>query len=110
MRVATQGAPATFIMETPEASLDGLAMERVGSALAHSARSSGNRLIVTSNLSNAGLITSLFGGPAKDAAEATERRSHLVNLLQIAAPNRALDRDRDKYEQLLNDALSGIQP
>jgi hypothetical protein len=110
VRVATQGAPATFIMETPEASLDGLAMERVGSALWQFSQSSCNRLIVTSNLSNAGLITSLFGGPAKDAVEATARRSRLVNLLQIAAPNRALDRDREKYEQLLSDALSGIQP
>lgn len=110
VRVATQGAPATFIMETPEASLDGLAMERVGSALAQFSQMSANRLIVTSNLSNAGLITSLFGGPAKDAVEATARRSRLVNLLQIAAPNRALVRDREKYEQLLDHALAGVQP
>jgi hypothetical protein len=107
VRVATQGAPSTFIMETPEASLDGLAMERVGAALSQFAHSSGNRLIVTSNLSNAGLITSLFGGPAKDQADAAARRGRLMNLLQIAAPNRALDRDRDKYEKLLEDALSG---
>lgn len=110
VRVATQGAPSTFIMETPEASLDGLAMERVGTALARFAQSSENRLIVTSNLSNAGLITSLFGGTAKDDAEAGARRSRLVNLLQIAAPNRALDRDRDKYERLLDDALAGPRP
>ena len=107
VRVATRGAPSTFIMETPEASLDGLAMDRVGSALARFAKSSGNRLIVTSNLSNAGLITSLFGGPATDDTEAAARRSRIVNLLHIAAPNRALDRDRDKYEQLLDNALAG---
>jgi hypothetical protein len=110
VRVATQGAPSTLIMETPEASLDGLAMERVGAALSHFAHSSSNRLIVTSNLSNAGLITSLFGGPTKDPAEVAARRGRLVNLLQIAAPNRALDRDRDKYEKLLDDALSGGRP
>lgn len=110
VRVATQGAPSTFIMETPEASLDGLAMERVGAALASFAQSSENRLIVTSNLSNAGLITSLFGGPARDAAEVAARRGRLVNLLQIAAPNRALDRDREKYEKLLDDALAGVRP
>lgn len=110
VRVATQGAPSTFIMETPEASLDGLAMERVGAALAKFGRSSENRLIVTSNLSNAGLITSLFGGPASSDTDVTARRSRLVNLLKIAAPNRALDRDRDKYEKLLDDALAGVQP
>ncbi|MDP4540340.1 hypothetical protein Q9K01_11945 [Qipengyuania sp. DY56-A-20] len=110
VRVATQGAPSTFIMETPEASLDGLAMERVGAALAKFAQSSDNRLIVTSNLSNAGLITSLFNGPAKDDAEVVARRGRLINLLQLAAPNRALDRDRAKYEQLLDHALTGDQP
>lgn len=107
VRVATQGAPSTFVMETPEASLDGLAMERVGLALAGYAQTSENRLIVTSNLSNAGLITALFGGPASSANQVAERKGRLLNLLRIAAPNRALDRDRDNYERLLEEALAG---
>lgn len=107
IRVATRGAPSTFIMETPEASLDGLAMERVGAALSRFAEKSENRLIVTSNLSNAGLITSLFGGPTEDASVVSARQRRLINLLMIAAPNRALDHDRARYEQLLDHAIAG---
>ena len=105
--VAAPGTAATFVMETPEASLDGVAMERVGMALASFAASSENRLIVTSNLSNAGLITSLFGGKANTDEEITGRRGRLLNLLEIAAPNRALEKDRTAYQQLLDDAVAG---
>ena len=58
------GGSCTFVMETPEASLDGVAMDRVGHALAAFAVKDENRLVVTSNLSNAGLIAALFDGCA----------------------------------------------
>lgn len=109
VRVAAPGTSATFIMETPEASLDGVAMTRVGKALAEFAASSDNRLIVTSNLSNAGLITGLFGGPSLSEAETEERGERVLNLLKVAAPNRALDRDRAEYEKLLEEAITGDQ-
>ncbi|WP_166037909.1 AAA family ATPase [Sphingosinicella sp. YJ22] len=107
VRAAAPSAPATFIMETPEASLDGLAMERVGGALAEFAYQSSNRLIVTTNLSNAGLVTSLFGGVSNSSKEDDRRWSRLLNLLRVAAPNRALELDRTQYERLLEEAVTG---
>ncbi len=107
VKAATRGGSATFIMETPEASLDGLAMDRVGRALARFGAANDNRLIVTSNLSNAGLITALFGGPTSDAKEIGNREDRLINLLKVAAPNRALVNDGPAYETLLSDALRG---
>jgi hypothetical protein len=107
VRVAAPGTSATFIMETPEASLDGVAMTRVGKALAEFAAVSDNRLIVTSNLSNAGLITGLFGGSSSSDAETASRRERVLNLLKVAAPNRALELNRGEYEQLLEEAITG---
>ena len=52
--VGVFGESCTFVMETPEASLDSVAMERVGQALARFAARDNNRLVVTSNLTNAG--------------------------------------------------------
>lgn len=94
-------------METPEASLDELAMARVGMALCAFARQGENRLVVTSNLTNAGMITSMFGGAAKSAAEKKRRQSKVLNLLKVAAPNRAVERDGSKYTEILSAAISG---
>ena len=100
------GGPCTFVMETPEASLDGLAMERVGSALAAFAAKDDNRLVVTSNLTNSGIITALFGGPSPKG-QTSARLQRVLNLLQIAAPNQALIKDQKRYNALLEDAVSG---
>ena len=108
VRVFANGNASTFVMETPEASLDGLAMERVGEALAKFASKNDNRLVVTSNLSNAGIVTALFGGPAKTKQQAEDRlRNNVLNLLQVAAPNRALKQDGHRYESILQSAVSG---
>jgi len=107
--VATSGAPSSFVMETPEASLDGLAMRRVGSALRAFAQSEENRLVVTSNLTNAGMITAMFGGPTSKVTEIKRRRSRLINLLRIAAPNQAMERDGKAYAKLLEAAITGHQ-
>ena len=98
----------TFVMETPEASLDGVAMNRVGQALAAFAAKDDNRLVVTSNLANAGIISALFEGSPHEESTAT-RLKRVLNLLQVAAPNRALLEDRDRYNDLLTTALSGIE-
>ena len=100
------GGSCTFVMETPEASLDGLAMERVGRALAAFAVKDGNRLVVTSNLTNAGIIAALFDGSDPEA-QATSRLERVLNLLQVAAPNRALHEEGERYNALLMDAVSG---
>jgi hypothetical protein len=104
---STAGGSCTLVMETPEASLDELAMARVGMALCAFARQGENRLVVTSNLTNAGMITSMFGGAAKSAAEKKRRQSKVLNLLKVAAPNRAVERDGSKYAEILSAAISG---
>ena len=103
------GGSCTFVMETPEASLDGLAMERVGRALAAFAVKDDNRLVVTSNLTNAGVITALFDGSDPEAPAAS-RSERVLNLLQVAAPNRALLEDGERYHALLMGAVSGADP
>ena len=100
------GGSCTFVMETPEASLDGVAMGRVGHALAAFSTKGNNRLVVTSNLTNAGIIGALFDGCASEA-QGESRATRVLNLLQVAAPNRALVADRERYDALLEDALSG---
>ena len=104
--VETFGGSCTFVMETPEASLDGLAMERVGRALAAFAKKDGNRLVVTSNLTNTGIITALFGDRAGEG-QAEDRLQRVLNLLQVAAPNRALLKNLERYTTLLKDAVVG---
>ena len=103
------GGSCTFVMETPEASLDGLAMERVGRALAAFAVKDDNRLVVTSNLTNAGVITALFDRSDPEA-QAASRSERVLNLLQVAAPNRALVEDGERYHALLMSAVSGADP
>jgi hypothetical protein len=108
VRTATHDSASTFVMETPEASLDGVAMGRVALGLAQFASRDGNRLIVTSNLSNSGLITALFGGRTTDQSEVGAREQRVIDLLRVAAPNRALIESRDAYAGLLRLALSGV--
>src|SRR5260370_24858272 len=105
--VATKSSACSLLMETPESSLDELAMERVGSALHRFARRKENRLIVTSNLTNAGMISAMFGGPTSKTAEIKRRRGQIVNLLSLAAPNQALERDGKKYARILEQAIKG---
>ena len=107
VKVFAGDSACTFVMETPEASLDGLAMERVGQALASFAAANDNRLVVTSNLTNAGIITALFGGPATTKRQVRDRSQRVLNLLQLAAPNRALLQGRERYNALLQQAISG---
>lgn len=108
IEVAASGGDSSLIMETPEASLDGIAMERVGKALRSFALSGRNRLIATSNLSNAGIIGFLFGGRTRNRGEIEDRRSRTINLLLLSAKNRALLGDRrGRYSTLLEHALEG---
>jgi hypothetical protein len=107
IKLATGDAACSFVMETPEASLDQLAMDRVGKALHQFANHGDNRLIVTTNLTNAGMITSMFGGAIRSAEKRRLRKKRVLNLLELAAPNRAVSRDRRKYQSILDSALVG---
>jgi hypothetical protein len=109
IEVATEEANATLVMETPESSLDGVAMERVGKALASFASKNQNRLVATSNLSNAGIIGFLFGGLVRSSKRSLAIRvSRTINLLEVAAKNQALINDKHgRYPALLRQALEG---
>lgn len=98
--VAVFGGTSTFVMETPEASLDSISMERVGRALAEFASKEGNRLIVTSNLTNASIVTTMFEATEPEAGPASRMR-RVLNLLKVAAPTRALIEDKERYQALL---------
>ncbi len=100
------GGSCTFVMETPEASLDGVAMERVGRALSAFAMRGDNRLVVTSNLTNAGIITALFDGTDPESNRNT-RMQRVLNLLEVAAPNRALLEEGERYSALLAESVAG---
>ena len=98
--LAVFGGASTFAMETPEASLDGIAMDRVGRALAEFASKDGNRLVVTSNLANASIVTTMFEAMEPEA-EPASRMDRVLNLLDVAAPNRALIQSKERYQSLL---------
>ena len=93
--------------------MDALFMRRAGAFLARfTAAHAENRLIVTSNLTNADMIPALFGAydPEKGDPEPitiprSERRDRVVDLLEIAAPTSAVQLVGDRYKNLLDKAL-----
>ena len=113
VEVAAGDGPATLIFDAPEASLDALFMRRAGAFLARFAEHHvDNRLIVTSNLTNADMIPALFGAYEAEAGDPNpltipreERWSRVVDLLKIAAPTSAVQMIGDRYDDLLNSAL-----
>lgn len=113
VEVAAGGTAAALIFDAPEASLDALFMRRAGAFLAEFTRSNeGNRLIVTSNLTNADMIPALFGAYTPEAGDPeptpiprSERRSRVVDLLELAAPTSAVALVGDRYKNLLDRAL-----
>lgn len=108
LEAAEAAGASTLVMETPEASLDEYAMERVGKALFDFAQIGENRLVATSNLTNAGMIAWLFGGPSKSKAELRRRHGRTINLLEIGAKNKALRDDATgRYAALLDKSLTG---
>ena len=104
--VGVFGGASTFVIETPEASLDGISMERVGRALSEFASGEGNRLVVTTNLTNGGIVTAMFEATERNSGLASRLR-RVLNLLEVAAPNRALIQDRERYQALLEETVAG---
>ncbi len=101
---------AMLVLETPEASLDSLFVERAGTLLRKFASGGGNRgnlLIATSNLNNENMIPSLLG-----AAKASTRKttaaldSRIPNLLVEVAPNAALRENRRYFETQIKKSLA----
>jgi predicted nucleic acid-binding Zn-ribbon protein len=113
VEVAAESGPASMIFDAPEASLDALFMRRAGAFLAQfTSDNHANRLIVTSNLTNADMIPALFGAYERQAGDPeprtiprSERHSRVVNLLELAAPTTAITIVGDRYNSLLDRAL-----
>ncbi len=117
--VAAPNAPAMLILETPEASLDSVFIPRAADLLRRFAVRTGGgattRLIASSNVNREQMIPALFGAypdmrfhgqvvdelvqPSPPTIPTDERVNHVLDLLQIAAPTRALDRFRIPYEE-----------
>lgn len=118
LELAAPNTSTMLILETPEASLDSVFVPRAADLLRRFASRSGNaastRLIASSNVNREHMIPALFGAypdqrfygqvvdempqdtPATIPIE--ERPKHVLDLLTIAAPTRALDRFRQAYE------------
>lgn len=113
VEVAAGDGAATLIFDSPEASLDALFMRRAGAFLARfTEHHADNRLIVTSNLTNADMIPALFGAYEAEAGDPNpltipreERWNRVIDLLKIAAPTTAVQMIGDRYDNLLDHAL-----
>lgn len=90
--------PACLIMETPEASLDGVFMEQAGKMLNSYGGRADRQLLVTSNLSNTGMVRSLMENQP-------EIEARVINLFRVAAPTKAVTRFEKDYERLLTESL-----
>lgn len=113
VEVAAEGGAATLVFDAPEASLDALFMRRAGAFLAQFTKAhANNRLIVTSNLTNADMIPALFGAyvpqegdPDPITIPRAERLSRVIDLLELASPTSAVTLVGDRYKNLLDRAL-----
>lgn len=109
--IGSKGQGAMLVLETPEASLDSIFVIEAGKLLRQFAASGNgtNRLIASSNLNNEKMIPALLGlvpvkGPKTKAAEVRKR---VINLLQIAKPNAAYKKNKNKYNKMLIAATDG---
>lgn len=122
---AAPNAPKMLILETPEASLDSVFVPRAADLLRRFATrfngASGTRLIASSNVNREHMIPALFGaypdqrfyGQVVDETPSEmpptipieERASHVLDLLTVAVPTRALERFRTAYEEERNQAI-----
>lgn len=113
VEAAAESGPASMVFDAPEASLDALFMRRAGAFLAQFTKDNPeNRLIVTSNLTNADMIPALFGAykplegdPEPHMIPRGERRDRVIDLLALAAPTSAVQLVGDRYKNLLDRAL-----
>jgi predicted nucleic acid-binding Zn-ribbon protein len=119
LELAAPNSPSMLVLETPEASLDSVFVPRAADLLRRFAAGAdvprGTRLIASSNVNREQMIPALFGaypderfyGQVVDEAPSllpakvppNERAAHVLDLLKIAAPTRALERFRAAYEE-----------
>lgn len=119
LALAAPGAPTMLVLETPEASLDSVFVPRAADLLRRFATKTGSaqgtRLIASSNINREEMIPALFGAypdqkfygqvvdeqvsEMPEAIPPEKRASHVLDLIRVAAPTRALDRFRSAYEE-----------
>jgi hypothetical protein len=93
---------AMLVLETPESSLDSLFIYRAGDLLRKFAEEGGevgNVLIASSNLNEANMIPALLGIDRRPSVTEADVSKHLINLLDVAAPNGAMALHGNAYKQ-----------
>jgi energy-coupling factor transporter ATP-binding protein EcfA2 len=98
MEVATASGVGTLVIDAPESSLDAVFSKRAAEVLMLFAqREKGNRLIVTSNLSEGGLIPDLI----KLGVSTQDDERRIIDLFSIAEPTRATKEMETEYKTAL---------
>lgn len=106
LRAACRGEPSMLVVETPEASLDAVFMRRAGELLREYGRTDErNVLVVSSNLTSASMIPALLGVGEEGAEDLDARMRRVIDLLRRARPTKALNRNRDDYEEAFRIAV-----
>ncbi|MGA3562127.1 AAA family ATPase [Melissospora conviva] len=104
MQVSASDGRGSLVIDAPESSLDAVFAPRAASVLLKFGNpSTGNNLLVTSNLVDGSLIPALLKGAGID--QPTDSR--VVNLFQVASPTAAIRQLRHEYDQALTRAFRG---
>ena len=110
LKVACEARGALLVIETPEASLDSVFVDRAGEMLhdfAHGRGRGKNQVIVTSNLNRENMIPALLGlrEGRKIKKAGLDVQARVLNLLEVAAPSKAYTANKREYDQTYKDAL-----
>jgi len=98
MKVAGTEGVGSLVIDAPESSLDAIFVKRAADVLAKFGKpSSGNRLLITSNLIDGKLIPELL---CKSTPRA-QRLQRTIDLFEIAEPTAAVKEFRDEYKEVL---------
>jgi hypothetical protein len=106
----SQYGPAMLVVETPEASLDAVFIERAGKMLRQFAGASkGNRLIATCNVNGENMIGWLLGTAdiPKKSVNRAQVDKRVINLLKEGLPTAGYRAEPAKYDAAYEKALYG---
>jgi hypothetical protein len=107
--VRQRGDGVMLVIETPEASLDTVFVDRAGELLRKFANENSgqhNVVLASSNLTSANMVRSLLGiGKLTKRQVETEVPKRIINLLALAAPNAAVRQFRAAYNRELARSL-----
>ena len=97
MKTAGSSA-ASLVIDAPESSLDAVFARRAGETLVRFSEGADNTVVVTSNLIEGNLLPTLIQG----IAATPEKRTRLVDLLDLAHPTAAVALNQADYNELRN--------